>query len=156
MKKIYQFLGKAEVVISATCFSLSLLIIFTSAIARTFKHPLNWSQDMSLFLFAWGVFLSADAAIRVNKLINIDLLVSRLPQNIRKTLEVVVYTIIFIFLIFLFYNGIKLTIFSSRRAFQGIPGFSYSWVIVSIPVGSLLQMITIILKIRNLYKREEY
>ncbi len=156
MKKIYQFLGKAEVAISAACFGISLLLIFLGAIGRTLRHPLNWSQDMSLFLFAWGVFLSADAAMRVDKLVNIDLLTSRLPQNIRRTVAIAVYVIIFIFLAFLFYYGIKLSIFSHRRVFQGIPGFSYSWVIVSIPIGSLLQMITIILKIRNLHKREEH
>ncbi len=156
MKKFYQFLGKAEVTISAACFGISLLLIFSGAIGRALRHPLNWSQDMSLFLFAWGVFLSADAAMRGDKLVNIDLLTSRLPQNIRKIVAIAVYVIIFIFLLFLFYYGIKLTIFSHKRVFQGIPGFSYSWVIVSIPIGSLLQMITIVLKVRNLYKGEKH
>ena len=156
MKKVYQFIGKAEVIISATCFTISLLLIFSGAIARTLRHPLNWSQDLSLFLFAWGVFLSADAAMRANKLVNINLFINRLPENMRKIFATVVYVIIFIFLIFLSYNGIKLSVFSRRRVFQGIPGFSYSWVMLSIPVGSVLQMITIILKIKNLYKREEH
>jgi TRAP-type C4-dicarboxylate transport system permease small subunit len=94
--------------------------------------------------------------MRADKLVNINLLVARLSENMQKILATVVYVIIFIFLIFLSYNGIKLSIFSHRRVFQGIPGFSYSWVMVSIPVGSVLQMITIILKIRDLYKREEH
>ena len=156
MRKIYHFFGKAEVLVSAVCFTVSLLLIFSGAIARTLRHPLNWSQDLSLFLFAWGVFLSADAAMRADKLVNINLFVARLSENMQKILATVVYVIIFIFLIFLSYNGIKLSIFSHRRVFQGIPGFSYSWVMVSIPVGSVLQMITIILKIRDLYKREEH
>jgi len=87
-EKIYQFLGKAEVFISATCFTISLVLIFSSAIARALKHPINWSQDMSLFLFAWGVFLSADAALRADKLINIDLLVSHFPRNLRKYIAI--------------------------------------------------------------------
>jgi TRAP-type C4-dicarboxylate transport system permease small subunit len=153
MKKIYQFLGKAEVFISATCFTVSLVLIFSSAIARTLKHPINWSQDMSLFLFAWGVFLSADAAMRADKLINIDLLVGRFPQRIRKYIAIAIYALILGFLAILIYNGIKLSIFSRRRVFQGIPGFSYSWVILSIPAGALLQSTTVILKLRRLLQR---
>jgi len=153
MKKIYQFLGKAEVFISATCFTVSLVLIFSSAIARTLKHPINWSQDMSLFLFAWGVFLSADAAMRADKLINIDLLVGHFPQHIRKYIAIAIYALILGFLAILIYNGIKLSIFSRRRVFQGIPGFSYSWVILSIPAGALLQSTTVILKLRRLLQR---
>jgi len=51
------------------------------------------------------------------------------------------------------YNGIKLSLFSRRRVFQGIPGFSYSWVIISIPVSALLQSTTVILKLKQLLRR---
>ena len=153
MKKLYQFLGKAEVSIAGSCFTVSLLLIFCAAILRAVKHPINWSQDVSLFLFAWGVFLSADAAMRADKLINIDLLASHFPANVRKYLGVAIYLIILAFLILLIYNGVKISLFSRRRVFQGIPGFSYSWVIISIPIGSLLQSATVVLKIRQLLRR---
>ncbi len=155
MKKLYHFVCKAEVFLAATCFVVSCALIFVAAIARTVRHPINWSQDMSLFLFAWSVFLSADAALRADKLVNIDLLVTHLHLKARTVLNTIIYIIIFVFLVLLFYNGIKLSLFSRRRVFQGIPGFSYSWVMLSIPVGSLLQMITVILKIKNLYVRNE-
>jgi TRAP-type C4-dicarboxylate transport system permease small subunit len=154
MKRIYQFLGKAEVAVSATCFTISLTLIFYSAISRALKHPINWSQDMSLFLFAWGVFLSADAAMRADKLINIDLVVNHFPQQIKKYIAIVIYLLILCFLAIMIYNGIKLSLFSRRRVFQGIPGFSYSWVMLSIPVGCLLQSATVILKLRRLLRRE--
>ncbi len=153
MKKLYLFLGKAEVVVAASCFTTSLFLIFFAAILRTLKHPINWSQDFSLFLFAWGVFLSADAAMRADKLINIDLLVSHFPASFRKFLGVAIYLIILLFLVLLTYYGIKLSLFSRRRVFQGIPGFSYTWVIISIPIGSLLQSATVVLKIRQLLRR---
>jgi len=149
MKKLYQHICKTEVFLAATCFVVSCSIIFIAAIARTLKHPINWSQDMSLFLFAWSVFLSADAALRADKLVNIDILVSHLPQLTRKYLKIAMYVIILIFLVLLFFYGIKLMLFSQRRVFQGIPGFSYSWVALSIPVGSFLQMITVGLKLKD-------
>lgn len=150
MKKLYAYICKAEVFLAAFCFTVSCVLIFFAAIARTLDHPINWSQDMSLFLFAWSVFLSADAALRADKLVNIDLLVNRLSDRMRKYLAIVTYVIILVFLVVLFYYGVKLSLFSRRRVFQGIPGFSYTWVILSVPVGSFLQSITVILKLKGL------
>ena len=150
MKKLYTYICKAEVFIAALCFGISCLLIFFAAIARTLDHPINWSQDMSLFLFAWSVFLSADAALRADRLVNVDLLVNRFSEKTRKLLAIASYVIIFIFLAAMVYYGVKLSIFSRRRVFQGIPGFSYTWVILSVPVGSFLQMITVSLKLKGL------
>lgn len=150
MKKLYDFIGRAEVSISAFCFASSCLVIFIAAIARTLRHPINWSQDLSLFLFTWSVFLSADVALRADKLVNIDLLVKGFSARTKKILSVANYCIIFAFLAALFFYGIKLSLFSRRRVFQGIPGFSYSWVTLSVVVGSLLQMATVIVKLKKI------
>ncbi|TXT47148.1 MAG: tripartite ATP-independent periplasmic transporter dctq component [Spirochaetes bacterium] len=151
MKKLYHYLGTVEVFAAAFCFTLSCLLIFFAAIARTLDHPINWSQDLSLFLFAWSVFLSADAALRADRLVIIDLAVLKLPPASRKWITIANYLIILVFLLVLCYFGVKLSIFSRRRVFQGIPGFSYSWVLLAIPVGSLLQAITVVVKLKTLF-----
>lgn len=155
MKKLYDFIGKAEVSVSAFCFASSCLVIFVAAIARTLRQPINWSQDLSLFLFTWSVFLSADVALRADKLVSIDLLVKGFSARTKKIIAVITYIIIFAFLAALFIYGIKLSLFSRRRVFQGIPGFSYSWVTLSVVVGSLLQMATVILKLKKMLFRNK-
>jgi TRAP-type C4-dicarboxylate transport system permease small subunit len=153
MKKLYQYLGTVEVFAAAFCFTVSCLLIFIAAIARTLDHPINWSQDLSLFLFAWSVFLSADAALRADRLVIIDLFVQKLSPVSRKWITVANYLVILAFLAVLCYFGVKLSIFSRRRVFQGIPGFSYSWVLLAIPVGSFLQAITVLVKLKGLFEK---
>jgi len=154
MKKLYDYIGKAEVLISASCFSVSCFVIFTAAIARTMNHPINWSQDLSLFLFSWSVFLSADVALRADRLVSVDILVNRLPMRAQKCIAFINYGIILAFLAALVFYGIKLSIFSWRRVFQGIPGFSYGWVTISFPFGGLLLGTTVILKIKGLLSKD--
>lgn len=156
MKKLYEIIGKIEITISAFCFASSTLLIFLAAIARTLKHPINWSQDLSLFLFAWSVFLSADVALRADRLVNIDLLINRFPARARKNIMIVNFTIMLAFLIALFFYGIKLSLFSRQRVFQGIPGFSYSWVTLSAVIGSLLLSTTVFLKLKNLILKDRH
>jgi len=155
MKKLYEIVGKAEVTISAFCFATSCLLIFLAAIARTMKHPINWSQDLSLFLFTWSVFLSADVTLRADRLVNIDLLINRFSARARKNILIANFVVILAFLTALFFYGIKLSLFSRRRVFQGIPGFSYSWVTLSVVVGSLLLGVTVFLKLKALILKDK-
>ena len=150
MKKFYEYLCKTEVVLAATCFAVSCLIIFMAALARTIDRPINWSQDLSLFLFAWSVFLSADAALRADKLVNVDLLIHRLSPTLQRAIRLGNHVLILAFLSAMVYFGIKLAYISRVRVFQGIPGFSYTWVTLSVPVGSILMIITTLLNIRAL------
>ena len=47
--------------------------------------------------------------------------------------------------------GLPLSYTTRFRAFQGIPGFSYSWVTLSVPIGCALMLITAILKIKTFW-----
>ncbi len=128
----------------------STLLIFASSIMRYIGKPINWSLEISLFLFAWCVFLSADAALRENRLVSLDLITGKLPPRLRLALLILSYAIIFVFLVTMSYYGFILSYRTRARAFQGIPNFSYTWVTLSMPVASLLMMISTGGKIRAL------
>lgn len=153
MKRLFENLRKAEVVTAALCFTISCLVIFAAAIARTVRQPLNWSQDMALFLFAWSVFLSADAALRADKLVTVDLLVNSFSERWRNVITILNYIIVLVFLGFLLWFGVRLSYLTRTRVFQGIPGFSYTWVTLSVPVGALLMIITVTGKLKNTVMR---
>jgi len=112
-------------------------------------------MDTSTFLFAWAVFFSADIAMRKNRHVSVEILVNRLPKKIQSYIALLNYVIIVVFLAFLIIYGIKLCFITRFRAYQGIPGFSYTWVTLSIPVGCTSLLITILLKIWNLIKSEK-
>jgi TRAP-type C4-dicarboxylate transport system permease small subunit len=114
--------------------------------------PVNWSQDFSLFLFAWSVFLAADVALRHDKLVKMELVLLKISEKSARIITIINYLLIVSFLAALTIYGVKLSFISYRRVFQGIPGFSYTWVILCVPVGSSLMIITSILKLKNLFQ----
>lgn len=152
MKKLFDNFYKWEIYLASAGLASCTVIIFVAALARSFDHPLNWSMDISLFLFAWSVFLGADAALRNEKLVNVDLLVKNLPASWEKILKLVILFVILVFLAALLVYGLKLSWTTRRRSFQGIPGFSYTWVTLSVPVGAVLQIFTILGKIINQFQ----
>jgi len=152
MKTLYQHILAAEVHIAKWALAVLSALVLVSAVARTIGAPVQWAVDAATFLFAWCVFLGSDVAMRNDKLFSIEVLVCRLPQKMQYGLKLINQAVIVAFLVFLIVYGLQLSYDTRLRTFQGIPGFSYTWVTLSVPVGCLLMTITAILKIRKQLK----
>jgi TRAP-type C4-dicarboxylate transport system permease small subunit len=150
MRTFYEKVCKVEVILSAVFLSISCLLIFIAAIARSIGKPINWSQDFSLFLFAWSVFLAADVALRNDKLVKMELVLLKTSEKTTRIVTIINYVLILVFLAAMTIYGVKLSFISHRRVFQGIPGFSYTWVIICVPIGCSLMIVTSVLKLRQL------
>ena len=149
MKKFYQYVLKAEVSIAMAALAVLSALVLFSAIARSIGMPVKWAIDAATFLFAWCVFLGSDIAMRNDKLFSIEVLTCKLPKKWQYYLKLVNQAIIILFLAFLIVYGVQLSYDTRLRTFQGIPGFSYTWVTISVPLGSLLMLITSVLKVRQ-------
>ena len=152
MSRFYAFVCKVEMFLAKyTLFALSALVL-AAAVARTIRHPMNWAMDAATFLFAWCVFLGGDIAMRENRLFCITLVLDRLPPKSRPIVQIVNWLVIAAFLVFMIGYGIKLSFITRLRTFQGIPGLSYTWVTLSVPVGCALMLVSTVRRLRDLFR----
>ncbi|MFB3816484.1 MAG: TRAP transporter small permease [Candidatus Methylomirabilales bacterium] len=148
MMRFYERLCKHEMRIAQVSLAVLSVLVLVAAIGRTLHHPLNWAMDAATFLFAWTVFLGADAAMRLDRLFCIEIVTAKLPGKARLALQLVNYAIIVVFLVGMIGYGTWLSYTTRLRTFQGIPGFSYTWVTLSVPAGCALMLTTALLKMR--------
>jgi TRAP-type C4-dicarboxylate transport system permease small subunit len=150
MKKLYEWICRAEAVIAGSFLVVMVALIFVGGVARLARHPLNWTTDIATCLFAWACFLCADIAWRNNNLMSIEIVTARLSARWQRLLTYCNYAILIAFLLYVMGAGTWLSWTSRARSFQGIPGVSYSWVTMSLPVGATLLLITTLLKLRDM------
>jgi TRAP-type C4-dicarboxylate transport system permease small subunit len=148
MKTLYKWYCRIEEIFCGISFSCIVVLVFTSAIARTANKPLAWSIDISQLLLAWTAFFGADCAFRSNQLMGIDLFTRKLTPALRKTAELTVLFLMLGTLFILIGFGIKLSIDSYKRAFQTLT-LSYSFVTMSLPMASISMSISVLLKIKK-------
>ena len=146
MKKIYEKACKLEELIALLLVAGIAILVFVSAMMRTFGHPLNWAQDVALIAFAWLIFLGSDVAMRGSGLIGVDLFVKKLPAGVQKGLDIVFKLIIAMFLCVLIYYGYGMTTSGWARQITSLH-VSYGWVTMAVPVGSFFMLISTILNI---------
>ena len=149
MKRIYEVICNKEMLIAKWSLGFLTLLVFAAAVGRFLYHPMNWAMDVATFLFAWTVFLGADAAMRLDRLFCIEVITGKLAPKTQLYVKVINYLIIIIFLLGMIGYGSWLSYTTRLRTFQGIPGFSYTWVTLSVPFGCALMLMTSILKIKT-------
>lgn len=140
--RMYQALRRAEELLSQWCMVASVVVVFLGAVARSVGRPLSWSMDVATFLFAWATFFAVDVAWRRDRHVAVELFVNLLPKKARAAIALLNHVIILAYLCFLVWYGIQMTYITRFRTFQGIPGFSYLWVTLAVPVGGFLTALT--------------
>lgn len=135
--------AKLEFFIGATLMAAIVFLVFIAAIMRFAGHPIIWSVDMAQLLFIWLCFVGAAKALRAKAHLGVDLFVRILPQKHRQALEFALATICLVFLTYLFFEGIDLTLLNRQRLF-GDSGLSYAYVTIAVPAGSMLLGLTIL------------
>jgi len=152
MKRVYEIYCRFEELIVGIIFVSIVVLVFSAAFFRQFDKPIVWADDIAKFLFSWAAFLGADVAMRHSRLVGVDILVKKLPPKIAKIVQILVFMIIITLLLSFVYYGTRLSIESADRSFQTLSKFSYSIVTVSLPVSSVLMILTASLKIARIIK----
>mgnify|MGYP004511928663 CR=1 FL=1 len=146
MCKATQIRLKIEEFISWTLLAFLILFVFSAAVLRWFGVSIVWSVDIAQFIFTWLCFIAADLAYANGKHMGVDIIRNKLHGKGRLIYDIVLEIIIIVFLISVFYFGIKLSISNSVRRFNSL-NVSYSWTTVAASVGSFLMMLTAVEKV---------
>lgn len=143
MKKISAVILKTEELLAGAMLCMIAVLVFWSAVARTIGMPVNWAQDVSLLAFGWLTFIGSDIIIKSGGLIRIDMLSTRFPKAVQKTLMLVFDVFMLLFLLILIVYGFLLVSQSWNRTFNTLK-MSYAWCTLAVPVGSLLMFFSMI------------
>lgn len=149
LERIEEFLAKAFLLAST-------LIVFTGGVGRFLGHPLDWSMDLATFCFAWAVFLGADLALKEGRHVAVETLVRLFPPALQRSVTLAMWGLVALFLLLLAFYSIQAAYQVRFRSFQGIPGFSYTWVTLSVATGSLLMLTTALGKLRTVWRGDPW
>ena len=142
MKKAYAKFCQLEQWLAMVLLAGITVLVFAAALMRTIGYPLNWAQDAALIMFAWLSFIGGDIALHSTGLIGIDLIVRHFPKAVQKGIDIVFKVVMLAFLAVLVVNGYNYVMTGYKRLITTL-NVSYVFVTASVPVGSLLMIISV-------------
>lgn len=152
MKKIYDKFCWLEQWLAIFLLAGITVLVFVAALARTVGMPINWAQDVALIMFAWLVFIGGDISVRTTGLIGINLIVKKFPKPVQKAIDILFKVIIIVFLCVLVVNGYEYVVKYYKRMITTL-NCTYAVVTASVPVGSLLMIISTCIKLVESVKK---
>jgi TRAP-type C4-dicarboxylate transport system permease small subunit len=151
MDKINKYLNWASII----SITMMLFLIFLQVIFRYVLHnSLTFSEELARYLFVWTVFLCSAVVARDNGHIIVGALTERLKGKKAKYVKIAAYISTMIFVVILFYQGLKMMKLSS---FQHSPalGISMSWVYLAIPVAMFVMFCNVLILTIDVLQEKE-
>ena len=155
MAKFFNAIDKFERVFLSICLAGCTLTLFINALLRHMGYPMRFVNDLALALFAYTTFIGADLAYRNNKLATVELFSHMLSPKGKKIHDVIVVLLSLGLFILMAYLGVQLLIRSWKRPIPSVPNISYGWVMMSVPIGAFLMILTSVEKIISILRRQE-
>ena len=126
---------------------IMLFIIFLQVIFRyVFQYSLTFSEELARYLFTYTVFFGTATLARENGHIIIGTLTQKLKGNIAKYTKIVAYICTLLFVIILFYQGLRMVMLTSFQTSAALR-ISMSYVYLAIPVASFVMFCNILILI---------
>lgn len=148
MKHLRWILRYAEELISSLFFILMCMAVAFGVFARFFDVSLVWTDELARYSFIWTVFTGSVVAIKHQKHIAIDFLMTLLPNSLQKIVYSLIHVTVCILCLVLVQFGLLLTIET-----WGVPttslGLPTGLIYVPVSLSGLLMMMYVV---RDLYK----
>ena len=141
--KALRYLSSLDIVVASVSLIVLVTITFFGVIMRYFfNNPFVWLEEVQLWCLVWIVFLGSGAAFRTGSHVAIEVVVDRMPSNLRKIVEVFGYVVVMFILIFFMIHGSNLIkqLFNTGRT-TNILDVPYPLIYAAFPIGCVLMMI---------------
>lgn len=126
--------------ISALLLAVASVLVFYQVITRfVIGHSATWTEVLARAAIIWMVFLVCGPAIRLGRMIPIDVIRGALPLRLQVWVIRVVTVLTAIFLLVLIWYGYKMTL---RVVDQNVPmiNVSTAWFYAALPIGAALAL----------------
>ncbi len=112
MRRVVNFLFDIfEVYLAVVVFAVLIVSVSSEVFMRyVLNNPSAQLFELSIYCFVWVIYLGGALATRYNQHVRFDLIYSRLPTRLRRTLEVIFLLLINGVLLVLFFPAVRYTL----------------------------------------------
>lgn len=131
-----------------------IIIVTIQIISRFAPFSFIWTEELTRYLFLYAVCFGAPLALMRNEFINVDLILTRMPDNFRRYYEVVIYVLIVALSAVMVIEGYNFTLIGKNQASATMP-FQMSLIHAGLVIMAVFLIYYAVLKVIDLIKNEQ-
>jgi TRAP-type C4-dicarboxylate transport system permease small subunit len=119
-----------------------------------FNSPLQWTEELSIALFIWFIFIGVSSTMKRNGHVGVDYFINKLPRPLKITGEIIGIIAMYFALFYVFiYLGSQLAA-QAQDKITPILGISYQTIDLAVPLGGALTIIHYTVNLVRKYQEE--
>ncbi len=152
MEKIFRVINKALMGIVSTIFALIVVLVIIQVFCRyILNSPVVWINEFVQLILIWGTLLGCGLAIRLDKHIQIDLLLQKIPLKAAVVLQLTVLGLLIFLSGFYLIKGSQIA-WSARGTLLTSLQWSKLLYFGAIPVSAVVWLINLFEKVFEIVK----
>lgn len=141
MKKLIDYVDSLTKYAAMAAFAvMSLMIVLQVVFRYVFEASLSYSEELARFLFIWATLLGAAMCVKRHAHVGFDLLMSRLPKQIRRFGILFANLMGVLFYLVIIFYGIKVVGITMGQTSPAL-GLKMGYVYLSVPVSGVIMLI---------------
>ena len=140
--------------LTITSFAGVIIIVTVQIVSRFAPFSYVWTEELTRYLFIYGICFGAPLALMRNEFINVDLILTKMPNTFRRYYEVLIYLSIILLSIVMVIESYKFTVIGHNQSSATMP-FQLSAVHASFIFMSVFLIFYAVLKIIDLIKNKQ-
>jgi len=126
-----------------------VILVLLQVFSRILRFSIPFGSELASFFFLWMIFMGAPLAIENRGHYYFDNVIQKLPRKAQLVLRYIVDIIVLFISILLFYHGMRYAVIGWGRYTTALR-WRFTWVLLSIPVGSFFMVINTIINIKKI------
>ncbi|MPM67380.1 Sialic acid TRAP transporter permease protein SiaT [bioreactor metagenome] len=154
---MWQILNKAEKYIGGVLFFIIVILGFLQVLFRyVFQSPLAWTEEYTLFLFVWFVYLGSSACTQEKRHVCVEMFVERLPKKLLLLVNLFVSVCWLLFCVIIFMTSFRVAALAAERHSITIASkLPYVIAMSAVPVGMVLMGLRVIQNTVKLFRKTD-
>ncbi len=85
---ILKWITRILAFLTIVCFSGVIVIVMVQILSRYFPYSYVWTEELTRYLFLYGICFGAPLALLRNEYINVDVIIGRFSEKVRRYYDV--------------------------------------------------------------------
>ncbi|WP_298829553.1 TRAP transporter small permease [uncultured Planococcus sp.] len=154
MSKFRKLIDSTLAFLTVLSFAGVILIVTVQIVSRFAPFSFIWTEELTRYLFLYGIAFGAPLALMRNEFINVDMLLNRMSNNFRRYYEVIIYLAIIVLSLVMVVEGYNFTLLGDNQRSATMP-FQMSVVHASLLIMSVFLVFYAVIKIVDLIKHKQ-
>lgn len=139
-------LNNVEKYLGGVLFLLIVILAFLQVFLRyVLETSVAWTEESSLFLFVWFIYLGASSCTAENKHVCVAMFADALPKRAQLALGIIMNLFWLTFCGLIFYTALQVTIMNALRGSSTMgANLPYAVGMAAVPVGMVLMALRVI------------